>query len=132
MVKVDMEGLQNLRCLLLIMELATGLKVNWSKFTLNPVGCVPTIERLVAVLECGVKSLPITYLGLPLGAKSSSLAIWNPVLERLSTKLSGWKGQYFSKGGKLVLLKNVLACMSTYFYCCLRLQKWLLIRWRDS
>lgn len=68
MVKMDEEGLQNLRCLLLIMEATIGLKVNWSKSTFSPLGSIPHVERLVAVLSCDVEPLPITYLGLPFGA----------------------------------------------------------------
>lgn len=84
MVKAEIEDLQNLRCLLLIMETATGLKVNWSKSTLSLVGNSHNMESLAVVLECEVKALPITYLGLPLGAKTFSSAIWNPVIERLN------------------------------------------------
>lgn len=114
MVKAEIKDLQNLRCLLLIMETTTGLKVNWSKSMLSPVGNIHNMESLVAVLDCEVKVLPITYLGLPLGAKTSSSVIWNPIIERLNKKLSSWTDQYLSKGGRLILVKNVLASMPIY------------------
>lgn len=97
MVKAEIEDLQNLRCLLLIMETATGLKVNWSKSTLNSVGNIHNMENLAAVFECEVKPLPITYLGLPLRAKSLSSTIRNPVIEKLSRRLSVWQGQHLLK-----------------------------------
>lgn len=114
MVKSEIKDLQNLRCLLLIMETTTGLKVNWSKSPLCLVGNINNMESLAAVFECEVKSLPITYLGLPLGAKPSSSVIWNHVIKRLSRKLLGWKWQYLSKGGKLVLIKSVFANLPIY------------------
>lgn len=80
--------MENLRCTLLIMETATGLKVNWSKSTISAVGDTPNDRRLAEVLECEMVSLLITYLGLPLGAKPSSVNIWNPVIERMGRKLS--------------------------------------------
>lgn len=87
MVKANFKSIKNLRCIILIMEIATGLKVNWNKSTLSPVGVVSNVERFVAVLDYDLVPLPISYIGLPLGAKSSS-AIWNLVIERLSRKLS--------------------------------------------
>lgn len=55
------------------------------------------------------------YLGLLLGAKASSRAIWNPIIERMEKHLAGWKGRYLSKVGKLVLLKSVFSILPIYF-----------------
>lgn len=75
--------MENLRCILLIMKTATGLKVYWSKSALSAVRDIPIDGRLAKVLECEMVPLPTTYLGLPLGAKSSSIDIWNPAIERM-------------------------------------------------
>lgn len=37
MLKADVDGFRNLRCILLIMEASTGLKVNWGKSTMSPI-----------------------------------------------------------------------------------------------
>lgn len=50
LLKAEEEGVRNLRCILLIMEAATGLKVNWEKSSLSPVGEVSNMERLSEVL----------------------------------------------------------------------------------
>lgn len=76
------------------------MKVNSSKTKLSLVGCVPHIKELELILSCGVDPLPSSYLGLPLGAKTFSKAIWNPVREWLEKRLSSWKGRYLSKGKK--------------------------------
>ena len=31
------------------------------------------------------------YLGLPLGAPFKATSIWNPIIEKMERKLSGWK-----------------------------------------
>lgn len=60
-------------------------------------------------------SLPISYHGLPLSVKSSSVTIWNPVIERMSSKLSACTRKHLSKGGKLVMFKSVLASVPIHF-----------------
>lgn len=115
MVKADLEDLQNLRYLLLIMETAMGLKVNWSKSTLSLVGTNSNVSKLARALGYRVEALLITYLGLLLGAKESSSSTWNSVTECMRRKPTGWKGYYLSKGGKLVMLKSILASVPIHF-----------------
>jgi hypothetical protein len=59
---------QTISNLLTCFELVSGLKVNLAKSTLVPVGEVRDIGALEDILGCEVGSLPITYLGMPLGA----------------------------------------------------------------
>lgn len=51
MVKIEVECVENLRCILLIMETTMGLKVNWSKSTLSIVRDVSNVGRFAKVLE---------------------------------------------------------------------------------
>jgi hypothetical protein len=46
----------------------SSLKTNLAKLELVSVGYVDNIAGLVGILGCGVASLPLKYLGLPLGA----------------------------------------------------------------
>ena len=55
------------------------------------------------------------YLGMPLGSLHKTASIWNPILEKMEKKLSGWKRLYLSKGGRLTLLKSTLSSLPTYF-----------------
>ena len=72
----------------------TGLKVNVGKSEIVPVGEVRDIQSLANILQCRVGSLSMTYLGMPLGSSYKSPSIWNPILERMEKKLSGWKRLY--------------------------------------
>lgn len=62
MMKVEEEGVENLRCILLIMETVTGLKVNWSKSSLSSVGSTSNVWSLAEVLECIVVPLPLLLI----------------------------------------------------------------------
>ena len=77
----------------------SGLHINLGKSKLVPVGGVHNLEALVGLLGCGQSSLPLKYLGLPLGAKFKDLSVWNPIQERMKRRLASWKRMYLSKGG---------------------------------
>ena len=57
-------------------------------------GVVPNILLLVDVLGCKQGSLPMKYLGPPLGAHFKDRSIWNTILEKMERKLAGWKRLY--------------------------------------
>ena len=93
----------------------SGLHINLAKSELVLVGEVTNMEELVALLGCRQSSLPMTYLGLPLGAKFKDRAIWNSILERMERRLTSWKQLYLSKGGKITLIESTLSSLPTYF-----------------
>ncbi|KAG5594579.1 hypothetical protein H5410_035811 [Solanum commersonii] len=72
------------------------------------------MEILKTMLGCEVGALSTIYLGLPLGAKSMSMEIWNGVIEKCEKKLARWKSQYLSMGGRLTLINYVLDALPTY------------------
>ena len=53
-----------------------------------------------------VGKLPTSYLGLPLGASFKTSRVWNAVEEGFRKRLSLWKRQYLSNGGRLTLIKK--------------------------
>jgi len=98
-----------LQSLLLLFEAASGLKVNLEKSNLIPVGNLDQVGRLAGILGCGVASLPVNYLGLPLGASYKSIHIWDEVIEKIKHRLASWKRLYLSKSGRVTLIKSILA-----------------------
>jgi hypothetical protein len=73
------------------------------------VGEVEDVDNLAHILGCRVGSLPMTYLGLQLGASFKAASIWNRVIEKEERRLAGWKKLYLSKGGRLTLIKSTLS-----------------------
>lgn len=95
-----------LRVLFLCFEAVSGLKVNLAKSVLVPMG---NVDGLVSILDCGVSSLPLKYLGLPLGASFKAKSIWDGVLVKIERRLASWKWMYLSNGGRVTLIKSTLS-----------------------
>jgi hypothetical protein len=62
-----------------------------------------------------VSSLPMKYLGLPLGALYRAKSIWDGIVEKIEHHLAGWKKLYLSKGSRLTLLKHTLSNLLIYY-----------------
>lgn len=99
----------------LCFEAVSGLKINLSKFEVIPIVCVHNIQELANILGCRVSSLPMKYLGLPLGARYKSIYIWDDIIERMKIRLARYKHMYLSKGGRITLIKSTLSSLPTYF-----------------
>jgi hypothetical protein len=76
------------------------------KLELDLVGVVEDARSLASILGCRVSSLPMTYLGFPLGASFSAKLIWIGVIEEMERHLAGYKRLYLSKGGRITLIKE--------------------------
>ena len=61
-------------------EAVTRLGVNMGKSELVPVGEVNNVSLLADILCCKVGALPMTYLGMPLGASFKASSAQNPIL----------------------------------------------------
>ena len=68
-----------------------GLKINLSKLEIVLVG---DVDGLASILGCGVTSLLMKYLGLPLGAYYNASIIWSGIIEKMGHRLVSWKRLY--------------------------------------
>ena len=102
--------------ILIWFEVVSGLKINLVKSELVPVGMVHNFDLLLTILSCKQSTLPMKYLGLPLGAKSKDKT--NGILSkggRIERRLVGWKRLYLFKGGRVTLIRSTLSNLPTYF-----------------
>ena len=67
------------------------MNINLEKSYLLPGDRVDDVGRLAFELGCNIGSLPIEYLGLPLGAKHKATRVWDGVEERFRRRLDLWK-----------------------------------------
>lgn len=109
-------------------EALLGLKINFKKSELILMVMVPNIELLVDVLSCKVGALPSSYLGMPLGARYKSEAVWDGVEEWFRKRLALWKRQYISNGGRVTLIKSTLSNLPLYLMSILPLPRNVCLR----
>ncbi|XP_077251856.1 uncharacterized protein LOC143891093 [Tasmannia lanceolata] len=114
---LDEASIANIKGAIRCYEMFSSQKVNFHKlflFAINmPLALASSFARM---LGCKLDSLPSKYLGLPLGVGRPRKHLWDPVVERIDKRLDTWKRNLISKGGRLVLVKAVLASIPTYFF----------------
>ncbi|GJT60613.1 putative RNA-directed DNA polymerase, eukaryota, reverse transcriptase zinc-binding domain protein [Tanacetum coccineum] len=109
--------MDNIICILNVFYLASGLKINISKSNLYGVGVSSDDTESIAVgTGCSYSNLPFSYLGLPIGSNMNRIANWNSLIERFKIRLSGWKANMLSLGGRLTLIKSVLGSLGIYYF----------------
>ena len=110
------EDLQTLKSLLLVFEHISGLKVNLDKSSIYDINLDHVhLSRLAEMLNCKAFSWPILYPGLPLGGNPKTCGFWDPVIEKISSRLDGWQKAYLSFGGRITLIQSCLSHLPSYF-----------------
>ncbi|RVW56511.1 putative ribonuclease H protein [Vitis vinifera] len=110
------EELQTLKRLLLVFGHISGLKVNLNKSSIYGINLDQALlSRLAEMLDCKASGWPILYLGLPLGGNPKACGFWDPVVERISSRLDGWQKAYLSFGGRITLIQSCLTHLPSYF-----------------
>lgn len=89
-----------LKWILQLFEALFGIHINLDKSSIILVDDVEDLEILAQELGCNINSLPTSYLGLPLGLRHKSPAVWDSVEEQNRTRLGIWERQHISRGGK--------------------------------
>ncbi|KAJ9687808.1 hypothetical protein PVL29_013851 [Vitis rotundifolia] len=110
------EDLLTLKNILPVFGHIYGLKVNLDKSNIYGMNIGQNhLHRLAELLDCKASGWPILYLGLPLGGNPKSGGFWDPVIERISSRLDGWQKAYLSFGGRITLIQSCLTHMPCYF-----------------
>lgn len=100
---------------LILFEAVSGLKINFHKSLLVGVNVVDSwLTEAASLLNCKVGSLPFTYLGLPIGGNPRRLSFWEPMVNRIKSRLPSWQSRFLSFGGRLILVKSVLSALPVY------------------
>lgn len=102
-------GLINLKFILLCFEAMSGLKINFSKSEILPMGCAePEARRIATMMNCSLGSFPIKYLGIPISPSSISSKDLAPVVLKVGNRVMPWRGLHHSPAAKICLINSCL------------------------
>ncbi|GJS02927.1 RNA-directed DNA polymerase, eukaryota, reverse transcriptase zinc-binding domain protein [Tanacetum coccineum] len=84
---------------------------------LSPFLFILVMEGLHNAFEeaVGNGDIPFSYLGLPIGSNMKSIASWKTLVDRFHMRLSFWKANLLSIGGRLTLIKSMLGSLGIYY-----------------
>ncbi|GJW66412.1 RNA-directed DNA polymerase, eukaryota, reverse transcriptase zinc-binding domain protein [Tanacetum coccineum] len=72
------------------------------------------VDKAARLVGCSTFSTPFNYLGVKVGDVMSKVKSWDEVILKLSNRLSKWKLNTLSIGGRLTLIKSVLTSIPLY------------------
>lgn len=99
-------NLFTIKAILRCYEVLPGLKINFHKSRLASINVDKnTLKVYAKSLNCYPMKIPFTYLGLQVGGNPRRKQFWEPVVNKISARLSTRKGRYLSLAGKICLLK---------------------------
>ncbi|KAL5543250.1 hypothetical protein UlMin_010960 [Ulmus minor] len=120
----DKSNIERVNTILKFFSMCSGLKINMNKSSLAGISLTEEeVGVLASEVGCEKGSWPMKYLGLPLRGNLNSAEFWNPVIEKVSKRLDGWKKAFLSKGGRLTLIQSVLSSISTYYMSLFKLPR---------
>jgi hypothetical protein len=92
--------------------MASGLRTNLAKCSLNPICCSPKqVELPRGILGCEVVPFPCQYLGLPLSIRKVTTVQLQPMVDNASKRLQPWCAKLMNRGGRTILVHNTLSAM---------------------
>jgi len=112
-----MKNVKTIKSMLRSFELASGLKINFSKNSFGAIGkFVQWTKEAAEYLNCRILSLPFLYMGIPIGANLRHSEFWDPIIRKCERKLAEWKHRHISFRGRVILINAVLTTLPIYFF----------------
>jgi len=120
--KADTQSVMTLKTILKCFELASRLKVNYSKSKVDGVSVSGNqIIGFVTILNCEIMKTHFTYLGMAVGGNHKRCAFWEGVLSKLQSRLGLWNGKFLSLSGRFCLTKSVLNSLLLFYMSIFRI-----------
>ncbi|GJS93081.1 RNA-directed DNA polymerase, eukaryota [Tanacetum coccineum] len=112
---VDADNLKGIMHILRCFSILSGMTINFQKSQLLGVGiCDNHVIEAAKFIGCSTMKTPFRYLGILVGDNMANLKAWDETIAKMIKRLSKWKLNTLSIGGRLTLLKSVLGSTPIY------------------
>ncbi|GKV48207.1 hypothetical protein SLEP1_g55033 [Rubroshorea leprosula] len=120
------ENIWAIKCIVRSFELVSGLKINYTSQLMGVNLEEGWKEKMACRLYCKGEDLPFKYLGIPIGGNHRKIAMWQPLVESVKSKLAPWKGRHLSFRGRITLINSVLSSLPMFLMSVYLLPKGIL------
>jgi hypothetical protein len=111
-VRQDLKFIQGI---LSVFGAAFGLHTNFVKCSITPIRCsVEDLEPVQSCFPCTISDFPCTYLNILLFVRKLLKAALQPLVDKVSHRLSPWKGRLTTLAGHSVLVQFVLSSIPVH------------------
>lgn len=94
---------------------ASGLKANLNKSSVYFGGVpIPVQQQILNHLGYEQGQLPFKYLGVPLSTKKITLLQWQPLVEKITARITSWSARTLSYSGRLQLVQSIIFGIQAY------------------
>ncbi|EOY14356.1 Uncharacterized protein TCM_033752 [Theobroma cacao] len=109
-------ALQRILVFLQEYEEISGQRINAQKSCFVTHTNIPNSRRQIIAQATGFNHqlLPITYLGAPLYKGHKKVILFNDLVAKIEERITGWENKILSPGGRITLLRSVLASLPIY------------------
>jgi hypothetical protein len=96
----------------------SGQSLNLDKSELYCSPNMPSQQKIKMAQDLGVKLVPqpSKYLGVNFKLRGNRIADFQDLIDKISSKLQGWKAKLLSQAGRLTLINSVLNSISIYTF----------------
>jgi hypothetical protein len=113
--KDDIDNARNMKLVLYLYEMMSGLKINFTKSEVILInGDENKCVQMAELFNCQIGFFPIKYLGIPVSPSKLHVKDWNPLVEKNEKKLAVWRGGTMSIAGRTTLINSSLTNTSIY------------------
>jgi len=97
-------------------EVVSSLRVNFHKSQVGAIGLNDVDLNIFSkCLNCGRMAIPFNYLGVRIGGNPRKEEFWKPIIYKIRSNLSTWKGRLLTTAGRIYLIKSVITALALFY-----------------
>ena len=120
----------NIKLLLYLFEVMSGLKINFLKSEIFSVRADDeTMHKYAEMFNCQIGNFPMKYLGMPVSYAGLKCGDWSFVEDKFTMHGENWISEVLPMGGRLIKVNYAMSHVPTFYMSMFLLNKTTLEKW---